>query len=102
MGMTLAEMGERMGSHEFSLHLALEREEGTGAQHWPHMWACLMAAVQNGPLTRPSRELWQPSDFREPSWVPPPPPPKPVTADSLRAFTSQIAAAGTPARRPKG
>lgn len=91
-----------MGSHEFALHLALDREEGTGAQHLPQMWASLMAALHNGPLVRPGRELWHTSDFRAPPWAPPPPPPKAVTADSLRAFTSQIAAAGTPVRRPKG
>lgn len=91
-----------MGSHEFALHLALDREEGTGAQHEPQRWARLMAAVHNGPLTKPRRTLWEATDFKAPAWAPPLPEPKPVSADSLRAFTNQIAAAGTPSRRPKG
>lgn len=91
-----------MGSHEFTLHLELEREEGTGARHLPQMWACLMAALHNGPVIKNGRELWKASDFREPAWAPAPPPPKPVTADSLRAFTGQIAAAGPQRRRAKG
>ena len=91
-----------MGSHEFALHLALDREEGTGAHHEPLRWARLMAAVHNGPLTKPRRTLWEASDFKMPPWAPPPPEPKAVTANSLHGFVNQIAAAGTPARRPKG
>lgn len=101
--MTLADLGERMGSHEFALHLALDREEGTGAEHEPMRWARLMAAVHNGPLRKPDKTLWQPIDFKTRPWSDATAPvPKPVTAESLRAFTNEIAAAGTPSRRPKG
>ncbi|MEO8153562.1 MAG: hypothetical protein ABI605_10870 [Rhizobacter sp.] len=78
-----------MGSYEFELHMALDEEEATGPDQLPRMWAHLMAAIANGPLTKRSGDKWQATDFMGPSWVPPPPPPTAPTAASLKAFAQR-------------
>ena len=76
LGCTLAELGERMTSAEFALHVELEQREPLPPALLD-LAAALMAAIHNGPLQRRDKRHWRAEDFRVgDAWsalLPPPP-----------------------------
>ncbi len=91
VGCTVGELGQRMGSAEFSAWQAFLAEEELGPTAQQHQWASLMAALYNGPLARKNKTLWQAGEFLPRPWAAParPAAAKPASGADARRHVAQ-------------
>jgi hypothetical protein len=79
-----------MSSEEFSLHLAYWRIEPSGPGGEMQRWAALMAAVNNGGLSKKDKTLFRPDEFWSPDVWAVPEEPKPGTKKRLAPDFSHL------------